>query len=516
MVMEGQGPAMGTFVRHHPDVVDQHPGAWFSIALERWAVNDVESALRWMNRLLSPNAPVSGDPDESLSPSVAACIHLMRARLGLEMLGPAVDDARRLVRDLQGDPRRGDPEDAALPLLLVQLGIGQNWLGDLDGAEASLTAAAGLGRFRNLPVLAAVAGSHLAFTEYMAGREHTCVQFATEALDTLRAQPSRTPFAEARARLALLLGALADVPGGAAAAGELHETMLVHAADLPTRFWLRMRDARLQLIAHSVAGAEQVLTAPLQLPLAEPLPQHLAVAVLVEKAFLAALASDRIRLQGVEEGLRSLAADGEAALVAGLREDLAGDRRAAARNFEAAAGATTYEQPASRALALACGAQVRDALGEHEAALDRLRDAAAATEVRRNAVPFLGWSRQGTPIATLLGRLRQRDEVAFAGWIEELAGAGRDRPDIAALFAPTTASARERATEDRHLIQPTLSPREREVLNELARGATYADIAATLFVSENTVKTHVSSLYGKLAASRRSEALLAARNLNLV
>ena len=57
------------------------------------------------------------------------------------------------------------------------------------------------------------------------------------------------------------------------------------------------------------------------------------------------------------------------------------------------------------------------------------------------------------------------------------------------------------------MVAPTLSPREREVLNELARGATYADIAAHLFVSENTVKTHVSSLYGSSpppAAARRS------------
>ena len=65
-------------------------------------------------------------------------------------------------------------------------------------------------------------------------------------------------------------------------------------------------------------------------------------------------------------------------------------------------------------------------------------------------------------------------------------------------------------------MRPTLSPREREVLNELARGATYADIAANLFVSENTIKTHVSSLYGKLSVSRRSEALAVARNLHLL
>ena len=75
---------------------------------------------------------------------------------------------------------------------------------------------------------------------------------------------------------------------------------------------------------------------------------------------------------------------------------------------------------------------------------------------------------------------------------------------------------RERTTGPDPMFLPELTPREREVLHELARGSTYADIAVNLFVSENTVKTHVSSLYGKLGASRRSEALAVARNLNLL
>ena len=65
-------------------------------------------------------------------------------------------------------------------------------------------------------------------------------------------------------------------------------------------------------------------------------------------------------------------------------------------------------------------------------------------------------------------------------------------------------------------MTPVLSPREHEVLNELARGATYGDIATTLFVSENTVKTHMSSLYAKLSARRRSEALAVARKMHLL
>jgi LuxR family transcriptional regulator, maltose regulon positive regulatory protein len=65
-------------------------------------------------------------------------------------------------------------------------------------------------------------------------------------------------------------------------------------------------------------------------------------------------------------------------------------------------------------------------------------------------------------------------------------------------------------------VTPALSPRENEVLRELARGSTYSDIAATLFVSENTVKTHISSLYAKLSVGRRSEALAVARTMHLL
>ena len=46
-----------------------------------------------------------------------------------------------------------------------------------------------------------------------------------------------------------------------------------------------------------------------------------------------------------------------------------------------------------------------------------------------------------------------------------------------------TATPRERTQATDPTVRPALSAREREVLNELARGATYADIAAELFVS---------------------------------
>jgi DNA-binding NarL/FixJ family response regulator len=67
-----------------------------------------------------------------------------------------------------------------------------------------------------------------------------------------------------------------------------------------------------------------------------------------------------------------------------------------------------------------------------------------------------------------------------------------------------------------HVHIPGLTRREHDVLVQLANGSSYADIAETLFVSENTVKTHVSSLYAKLGATRRSQALKIARAQRLL
>jgi RNA polymerase sigma factor (sigma-70 family) len=53
-----------------------------------------------------------------------------------------------------------------------------------------------------------------------------------------------------------------------------------------------------------------------------------------------------------------------------------------------------------------------------------------------------------------------------------------------------------------------LTPREREVLLLLRLGKTYAEIAAHLQMSDNTVKTHLKSIYKKLGVRNRTEAAL--------
>lgn len=61
-----------------------------------------------------------------------------------------------------------------------------------------------------------------------------------------------------------------------------------------------------------------------------------------------------------------------------------------------------------------------------------------------------------------------------------------------------------------------ITGREHEVLALLASGRSNKEIARRLNVSPNTVKTHVSRLYEKLPAARRTEAILRARELRLI
>jgi DNA-binding NarL/FixJ family response regulator len=66
------------------------------------------------------------------------------------------------------------------------------------------------------------------------------------------------------------------------------------------------------------------------------------------------------------------------------------------------------------------------------------------------------------------------------------------------------------------LAKLNISQRELEVLQYLAQGLSNDEIAGQMFVSQNTVKTHLSNLYVKLDAKRRTQAVEKARALGLV
>ena len=65
------------------------------------------------------------------------------------------------------------------------------------------------------------------------------------------------------------------------------------------------------------------------------------------------------------------------------------------------------------------------------------------------------------------------------------------------------------------LVEP-LTPKEHEVLVHLAAFLTTEEIARHMYVSINTVRTHVRAILRKLAVNRRNEAIRRARELGII
>jgi len=82
---------------------------------------------------------------------------------------------------------------------------------------------------------------------------------------------------------------------------------------------------------------------------------------------------------------------------------------------------------------------------------------------------------------------------------------------LAARARPETFARNEAA-----LASLGLTGQEVKVLERLAAGRSNKEIARDLGLSPNTVKTHVGNLYGKLAVSRRTQAVGKARELALI
>jgi LuxR family maltose regulon positive regulatory protein len=191
------------------------------------------------------------------------------------------------------------------------------------------------------------------------------------------------------------------------------------------------------------------------------------------------------------------------ARVAVSRAWLAAGDEAAARRTLAAALETTSGEESER---VRLEAWLADALlsfrgGDEARGLRSLKKALALGEAEKRQLPFAmerSWLR---PV------LVRHPELASAH--RQLLGPGLVTP----AAVPAQREAPDRAAP---VIVEQLSSRELDVLRHVGEMLDTADIAAEMYISVHTVKTHLKSIFRKLGASDRREAVRRARRLNLL
>ncbi len=175
---------------------------------------------------------------------------------------------------------------------------------------------------------------------------------------------------------------------------------------------------------------------------------------------------------------------------------MAGEPVAAAQRLAVAeaAGAGPMDTVAAVEV-LVLAAVAHDAAGKPSHAAHALRRALERAERTGDRRPFVEGGRR------VEAMLRKQSGAAHGGLVEELLGAFPGRsPERGAVGAP---------------LEP-LSEREQAVLGYLPTTLSNREIAAELFVSTNTVKTHLRSIYRKLNVTGRRDAVRRGRDLRLL
>lgn len=119
-----------------------------------------------------------------------------------------------------------------------------------------------------------------------------------------------------------------------------------------------------------------------------------------------------------------------------------------------------------------------------------------------------------TRLDLLAGQLDDRDAAASIEKLREavvtahattvfLAGAHEEEREIA--YVPALIAQRDEGVEA-PTLKPALTEREREILSMISAGATNAEIADRLVISQSTVKSHVKNILRKLGVRNRTHA----------
>ncbi len=444
-----------------------------------------------------------------------AHLHHAEARLAVEEGDPAAAQLswallETVAARLTGSPARAEqaaetadevrPEVPAhlldkhpeLPaLLLTHLGSTRLWAGRYEDARAALTEAADCpgGALTVLPREESM--GHLALIDYLNGwpgrAEHKALAAMTETERFSLPQPSGSGIE----RLVLAAVAVDRNELGRAQALLDEADELGHETQDPVKAAGRaIAAARLQLARGNGRAAMESAAPALSTAVASPWAESL------ERVVASTVHLAEGRAETAAEVLRNLPDDQPAWAVEAARIQLAAGRPGAAIDLLDSVPAGSRPGPAVTVRAALVRAQAAEAAGDADTARRFVAQALLAARRERLRRPFLD---AGRWIRPLLATPSLR--VLADGWL---------------LPGPAAADGPAGAPPPAPVVVQELSERERDVLRRLAQMMSTQEIAADLYLSVNTVKTHLKSLYRKLAVNRRSEAVRRARDLRLL
>ena len=436
---------------------------------------------------------------------VAGAIAHARALLGCHHSDEPFTD-RSSVRHTPHQPPWPLPS-SRLPWLLNELAAAELWTGQLALAEThtgeALVAAEALGQHR----VAAGTYANRALIEMIYGRLHDASMAAKASLVAARRAGRTEDSLLARAHLVHAYVAYSH----------LHLDPAAEALERVQRISERATDPLVAALAEHLAARLLAESGDLDAALAfqsgptvpDELPAYLVWVFALVRAQWALRVGDREEARRLaQEMLIGGWPEGHGVLTA-ILTDLDGDHVSAAHQLDHLMAETTHAAMLTTAIAAVYKVRMLLRDGNPAPLGPALHDMLARVGPHRlySALIFTG------PDPALDRRLRQE--------------AARARPQP---YAAKAADALDRYRQYRSRAagvagvagtgpEPGLTPltaREADVLRELALGGEYADVAQALFVSENTVKTHIGRLYRKLGAERRADALRTARARGLL
>ncbi|MFD9476075.1 LuxR C-terminal-related transcriptional regulator [Streptomyces nojiriensis] len=455
-----------------------------------------EAGLRRADASLADASPADASPAESCGPAARfgrAFLGVLAGRPGDDVTATerAAADADRLLRELPPHLLAERPELRAL--LLAHLGAVELGAGRLDRAESTLTAAvAACGPPGTESPLCGALGS-LALTELLRGRLRQAAEHARASL-AVAERSALPPERRAGTDHLVLAGVAVEQDDLPAARRHLD---LATAAPGPRPD--PATAARAAVIAARIAAAEgdgDAALAVLRAVHPEGLPAWAADELAVAESGVHLARDDADAALRVLDAVEAPDGDRPEHAVARARALLAAGRGACATGALADVPADDAVATPVRAHACLLHARIAAADGDSQEAHRRLGEALALArpeELRRMFAESGPWVR---------GTLRRDPRLARShGWLTPR--------------APAPAARAPQGDGQPPVVEP-LSARETEVLRKAAELLSTEEIAAELYVSANTVKTHLKSIYRKLCVTRRSEAVHRAQDLGML